>query len=135
MAALVIGSIAGPLNVAAWVAYVATLFFIYAYVMVMVGVPRYYYVHHRSEFNWFTTLVVPVVGLAGVLFVLYGTLHPFPSPPYNYFVFASLAVVIIAAVIAVWQGRRNPDQMRQAGQLFAAVDPEKEAEYFGGHAV
>lgn len=128
---LIFGTIWGPENIAAWVAYVATLLFIGAYVMVMIGLPRYYYKHRRDQFNWVSTMIVPVVGLAGVLFVLYGTVHPFPAAPYSYFIWATIVLILAMTGLGWYLEQRNPRLVDEAGQLFATEELVERDAYEG----
>jgi amino acid transporter len=122
---LILGSIYEPGELAAWAAYIATLFFIAAYALLGVGVVKYYYEQHRSEFSLWRHLAVPIVGLVGVGIVTYGNVHPTPPSPLRYFIWATLATIVVAIAIALYLERRNPTRLVNAGQLFAAATPEE----------
>jgi hypothetical protein len=68
---------------------------------------------------------VPIVGLIGVGIVTYGNVHPTPPSPLRYFIWATLATIAVAVVIALLLERRNPTRLVEAGQLFAAATPEE----------
>jgi amino acid transporter len=121
---LVLGSIYAPGDVASWAAYIATLFFIAAYLLLVVGVVKFYREQHRSEFSPVRHGLVPLAGLIGVGIVTYGNVHPTPPSPLRYFIWATLATILAAIVVAVILERRNPDRLVSAGQLFAATDPD-----------
>ncbi len=123
--ALILGSIYEPGEVAAWGAYIATLFFIAAYGLLGVGVIKYYYDQHRSEFSIWRHLIIPIAGLVGVGVVTYGNVHPTPPSPLRYFIWATLATILIASLIAIYLERRNPDRLVEAGELFASATPEE----------
>jgi amino acid transporter len=122
---LILGSIYAPSDLASWAAYIATLFFIAAYALLGVGVIKYYWEQHRSEFSITRHLVVPVAGLIGVGIVTYGNVHPTPPSPLRYFIWATLATIVVSVVVALYLERRNPRRLVEAGQLFAAATPEE----------
>lgn len=127
-ASLILGSIWGPINVASWASFLATLFFIAAYAALNVGVFRFYRRDVRDQFTLLRHVIVPIIGLIGIGVVTYGNVHPLPPSPLRYFIWTTLAVIAIAAGIAVWLERRNPALVREAGQLFAAASTEAEHE-------
>lgn len=131
---LILGSIWGPVNLASWASFLATLFFIAAYALLNVGVFRYYKRDFPDEFGVLRHVVVPVVGLIGIGVVTYGNVHPLPPSPLRYFIWTTLIVIAIATVIALWLERRNPALVREAGQLFAAAPSDAEDEDLLGHA-
>jgi amino acid transporter len=126
--ALIMGSIWGPVNLASWASFLATLFFIAAYALLNVGVFRFYQRDFPEQFGLLRHVIVPVVGLIGIGVVTYGNVHPLPPSPLRYFIWTTLAVIAIASFVAVWLERRNPALVREAGQLFAAAPSEGDDE-------
>jgi amino acid transporter len=122
---LILGSIYEPGELAAWAAYIATLFFIAAYALLGVGVVKYYYEQHRAEFSVGRHLIIPVIGLVGVGIVTYGNVHPTPPSPLRYFIWATLATIAGSVIVALYLEKRNPTRLVEAGQLFAATTPEE----------
>jgi amino acid transporter len=114
---LISGGIWGPENIAAWSSFFATLFFIGAYLMLCVGIIFYMRRHHRDEFSWLSHGVVPLIALAGIVWVLYGNVHPLPASPFRYFIWATIALAILAAIAAEVLDRVNPDIMIRAGRI------------------
>ncbi|TAN34624.1 APC family permease [bacterium] len=121
---VVMGSMFGPVNLASWFSYFATLFFIGAYILLCVGVIRFYFQKHRSEFNWFRHILVPLVALTGMAWVTYGNVVPVPAAPLSYFIPLTIAVIIASAIAAAFLERRNPQIVRTAGEIFAAATEE-----------
>lgn len=122
---LILGSIYAPGDLASWAAYIATLFFIAAYALLGLGVIKYYWEQHREEFSVTRHFVVPIVGLVGVGIVTYGNVHPTPPSPLRYFIWATLATIVVSIGVALHLERRNPRLLVEAGQLFAAATPEE----------
>jgi amino acid transporter len=122
---LILGSIYEPGELAAWAAYIATLFFIAAYGLLGVGVIKYYWEQHRPEFSLWLHGIIPVAGLVGVGIVTYGNVHPTPPSPLRWFIWATLGTIAVAGLLAFYLERRNPRLLVEAGQLFASATPEE----------
>jgi amino acid transporter len=123
---LILGSAYAPGDLASWAAYIATLFFIAAYGLLVVGVTRFYLRQYRDEFSIVRHGVIPLAGLIGVGIVTYGNVHPRPPSPLRYFIWATIAVIVIATLIAIWLENRNPRLLVEAGQLFASAAPDED---------
>lgn len=122
---LILGSHYTPGDLASWAAYIATLFFIAAYALLGIGVTKYYWEQHRSEFSLWRHVFVPVAGLVGVGIVTYGNVHPTPPSPLRWFIWATVGTLVISGLISLYLERRNPQRLVEAGQLFAAATPEE----------
>lgn len=122
---LILGSIYSPSDLASWAAYLATLFLIAAYALLGVGVVKFYREQHRDEFSLWRHVAIPIAGLVGIGIVTYGNVHPTPPSPLRYFIWATLATIVVAALVAIYLKRRNPQRLVEAGQLFAAATPEE----------
>jgi amino acid transporter len=130
-ASLVLGWIWGPENIAAWSSFFATLFFIGAYAMLCVGIFFFIRSTDADAFSWLTHAAVPGVGLAGILWVLWGNVHPLPPSPLRYFIWATVASAVVMAGVAAVLQRRNPDVMIRAGRIFADADATDEGTTHG----
>lgn len=122
---LIFGSIYSAEEAATWGSYIATLFFIVAYALLIVGVVKLYWTEYRDEFSIARHVIVPVAGIVGVGIVAYGNVHPLPPSPLRYFIWATVAVAVLAALVSIWLERRDPEKLVTAGQLFAAATPEE----------
>src|SRR4051794_719298 len=120
-----LGGIYAPGDLAPWAAYIATLFFIAAYGLLVVGVTRFYLRQYPDEFSVVRHGVIPLAGLVGVGIVTYGNVHPTPPSPLRYFIWATIAVIVAASLIAIWLEKRNPRMLVEAGQLFASAMPDE----------
>ena len=125
-AAVGFGLAYGPLTFASWVSFLATLFFIAAYIMICVGLYRYVRTKDRATFNWFLHGVLPLISLGAMVWVLYGNIHPYPPAPFRYFIYATIVVILISIAIVQWMSRRYPDAMARAGELMGDVEIEEE---------
>ncbi|MGH3224324.1 MAG: APC family permease [Streptosporangiaceae bacterium] len=117
-ASLGMGLAWGALNVASWLSFLATLFFIAAYALVSFGVMRFMWIRHRDEYSWLWHGLIPLISLVGIGWVLYGNVHPLPSSPLRYFIWTTIAVIIAMTAIAYRLERSRPEVMVKAGQIF-----------------
>ena len=109
--ALVMGSAYSPGDVAGWLGFLATLFFIISYAMLIFGLPIFIRRRYPTQFNMFEHGIVPAVAMAGVLLVTYGNVYPFPAAPLGYFVYLALLCFALAWVVARAIKARNPDRL------------------------
>ena len=123
----ILGSIYSPSDLASWAAYIATLFFIAAYALLCAGVVKYYWERHRDEFSILRHVIIPIAGLVGVGIVTYGNVHPTPPSPLRWFIWATVATIVGAILVAFYLERRNPRRLVEAGQLFSQSTPEDPA--------
>ncbi len=121
---LILGSIYTPSDLASWASYFGTLFFIAAYGLLCFGVVWFYWTRHRDEFSVVRHVLVPLTGLVGVGVVTYGNVHPTPPSPLNWFIWATIATIVVAVGVALYLQRRNPQRLVEAGQIFAQTESE-----------
>ncbi len=126
VASILFGAIYGALNFASWLSYFATLFFIAAYLLISVGLIRFMWRDHRSEFSWTRHGALPVISIAAMIWVLWGNIHPYPPAPLRWFIYATVGVLLIGVLIAHWLARNRPEAMQKAGRLLADVEAERE---------
>jgi amino acid transporter len=126
VASIVFGLIYGALNFASWLSYFATLFFIAAYLLISVGLIRFMWRDHRSEFNWAKHALLPVISIAAMIWVLWGNIHPYPPAPLRWFIYATVGVLAAATLVAQWLAKNRPAAMERAGMLLGDVETERE---------
>ncbi len=126
VASILFGAIYGALNFASWLSYFATLFFIAAYLLISVGLIRFMWRDHRSEFSWAKHAVLPVISIAAMIWVLWGNIHPYPPAPLRWFIYATIGVLLIGVGVAHWLARNRPEAMQKAGLLMADIEAERE---------
>jgi amino acid transporter len=116
---LILGSAYSPESVAGWAGFLATLFFIICYAMLIFGLPIFIRRRFPSEFRALEHGVVPAVAMAGIVLVAYGNVYPFPAAPLGYFIYAALLVVVAAWIIARTLQARNPDRLGKIAKTLA----------------
>jgi amino acid transporter len=131
VASVAFGAAYGALTFASWLSYFATLFFIAAYLLISVGLPRFVWRDYRPEFSWVKHAALPVVSIAAMIWVLWGNIHPYPPAPLRWFIYATIGVLLISALIAQRLARTRPEAMQRAGMLLADVETEAEGALAG----
>jgi amino acid transporter len=126
VASIMFGVIYGALNFASWLSYFATLFFIAAYLLISVGLIRFMWRDHRSEFSWARHAALPVISIVAMIWVLWGNIHPYPPAPLRWFIYATVGVLLASALIARWLAASRPHAMERAGLLLGDIETERE---------
>jgi amino acid transporter len=130
-ASIAFGAVYGALTFASWLSYFATLFFIAAYLLISVGLTRFIWRDYRSEFSWVKHGALPVVSIAAMIWVLWGNIHPYPPAPLRWFIYATVGILLISALIAQRLAKTRPEAMQRAGMLLADVESEHEGALAG----
>ncbi|MET2829207.1 APC family permease [Mesorhizobium shangrilense] len=114
-----LGAAYSPENVAGWTSFLATLFFIICYAMLIFGLPIFIRRRYPRDFRIVEHGVVPAVAMAGVLLVAYGNVYPFPPAPLGYFVYVAILAVVLAWAFARTIQARNPDRLGKIAKTLA----------------
>jgi amino acid transporter len=126
VASIAFGAAYGALNFASWLSYFATLFFIAAYLLISVGLMRFMWRDYRAEFSWLRHAVLPIISIVAMIWVLWGNIHPYPPAPLRWFIYATIGILAVSALVAQWLSKARPDAMRRAGILLADIEAERE---------
>jgi amino acid transporter len=129
-AALGLGFAFGPLEAFFLIATVVTAVIVLIYMAVNLACMVYYLRERRSEFNWFSHLLVPIVG---ILFFIPGWLTAMGIPVFDFISAlpypASLAGIIVGVamllgvIYLVVLSQTNPQRIRDTGRVFMEEEP------------
>lgn len=89
------------------------------YLITNLALPVYMYRYHRSEFNWFFHLVLPVVGTIAMGFPLWGLVQPGQPYPFNIYPYLSLGLLVISLIYGFILAKRDPDLVHRIGSYVA----------------
>ena len=89
------------------------------YLVSNIALPVYYAREHRDQFSWLRHLVLPILGVIAIGFPLWGLVQPGQTPPFNYFPWISLAIIVVALVYAFILTRRDPTLGDRVGSIVA----------------
>lgn len=89
------------------------------YLVSNIALPVYYLRNHREQFSVLRHLILPILGVIAIGFPLYGLVQPGQTPPFNYFPWISLAIIVVALVYAFILTRRDPSLGDRVGSIVA----------------
>jgi amino acid transporter len=98
------------------------------YTVANYSVFRLYWKEHRSEFNVFLHVIVPIVGTVGLLWFGYKSVVPLPPSPNSWAVPLTVGWFVIGLVIVLWLRARGRERElhQKAGLAFDETAPVKE---------
>jgi len=108
----------GPLNAYAFLGSFLGLGIIVIYILMNVGVTRYFWVKHRNEFSLVRHGILPTVGSLLMLLPIYGQLVPVPDWPYRLVPYLLVAWIIIGIGYFQVLRRRNPEVIDGMGAVW-----------------
>jgi amino acid transporter len=113
-----LGAYLGPLNAYAFLGSILGVGIIIIYILMNIGLIRYFWRNHRSEFSAFRHGVLPVLGSFLMLLPIYGQLWPVPGWPYRLVPYLLLAWVIIGIIYFQILRRRDPQLVDAMGRVW-----------------
>jgi amino acid transporter len=96
-----------------------TILVLVVYFLANLALPFYYRKYRPAEFNVIKHVVLPVLGMAAIAVPVYYLVKPGQPQPYNWFPYAALAIVVIAAIYGAVLNRRDPALGERAGSIVA----------------
>ncbi len=96
-----------------------TILVLVVYAMSNVALPFYYKKHHPELFSILRHAVLPAIGVVFIAVPLYYLAKPGQSTPYDWFPWAALAFIVVAAVYSVYLVSRDPAIGDRVGSIVA----------------
>jgi amino acid transporter len=96
-----------------------TILVLVVYAMSNVALPFYYKKHHPELYNTFRHAILPAIGVVFIAVPLYYLAKPGQSTPYDWFPWAALAFIVLAAIYAVYLVSRDPGIGDRVGSIVA----------------
>jgi amino acid transporter len=118
----VIGGTTGsmdPINFFVESSTMGTILILVVYFLSNLALPFYYRKFRPQEFNVLKHLILPVLGLIAIAVPVYYLSKPGQAAPYDWFPYASLAIVIVSVIYAFILNRRDPTLGDRAGSIVA----------------
>lgn len=101
------------------IATLGTILIALTYLVSNIALPVYYRRYHRESFSLLKHLILPILGVFAIGFPLWGLIAPGQTPPFNYFPWISLVIVVIAFIYAFILSRRDPTLGDRVGSIVA----------------
>jgi amino acid transporter len=96
-----------------------TILVLVVYLLANVALPFYYHRYRPQEFSAVKHAILPALGAVSIAVPLYYLAKPGQPTPYNWFPYAALAVVVVAAVYAFILNSRDSALAGRVGSLVA----------------
>ncbi len=96
-----------------------TIVILFVYLLTTFALPVFMWRHHRHRFSPLRHIVVPVIGAATLIVPFVELFKPGQPAPYDWFPYAGLGTLAVAALIAYLTIRRNPSAGSGEGTAFA----------------
>jgi amino acid transporter len=96
-----------------------TILILVVYFLSNLALPFYYRKFRPAEFSVIKHAVLPVLGMIAIAVPVYYLCKPGQDPPYSWFPYAALVIVIIAVIYAAVLSRRDPGLGERAGSIIA----------------
>jgi amino acid transporter len=113
-----LGLAMGPLNAYAFMGSILGLGIIVIYIVMNIGLTRYFWVKHRSEFSLLRHGILPTIGSLLMLLPIYGQLVPVPPWPYRLVPYLLVAWLIIGVGYFLVLRRRDPRVIDAMGAVW-----------------
>jgi amino acid transporter len=108
----------GPLGVYSFTGSLLGLGMVVLYILMNIGIIRYFRRHHPGEFSLLKHGVLPVAGSLLMLLPIYGLLWPVPAWPYNLVPYLLLAWTLVGILYFVWIRRNRPSLVAAMGRVW-----------------
>jgi amino acid transporter len=96
-----------------------TILVLVVYLLANLALPFYYRRYRPQEFHLVKHLILPMLGALAILVPLYYLAKPGQPQPYDWFPYAALIVVVLAAILAYVLNRRDPGLAGRVGSIVA----------------
>jgi amino acid transporter len=115
----------GPVNTFGFLGTMITVGLIFVYGAGMVAVPVFYRREHPDEINLWLTYVLPIIGIALMVPILYVSLVPPPAFPLNLPPYVDIAWFLIGLGVLAYLSRTRPRELEAgASAIFEDVPAE-----------
>jgi amino acid transporter len=118
VAVLLVGLLLRPKDILGFLGTIATLAVIILYSMANLALTSYIRREHPGDFSVWRHAVVPWIGTFALLPVLFVTVYPVPSWPYNITPYLFLLALIFGFGYMWWREARNPGVLRRGATMF-----------------
>jgi amino acid transporter len=108
-----------PINFFVESSTMGTILVLVVYFLSNLALPFYYRKFRPQEFNVVKHVVLPVLGMVAIAVPVYYLCKPGQEAPYNWFPYAALIIVVLAAIYAYILNRRDPSLADRAGSIVA----------------
>jgi amino acid transporter len=113
-----LGALITPLGVYGFLGSLLALGIVILYIMMNIGLGRYYRRNFPEEYSAFRHVVLPAIGSVLMLLPIYGLLWPIPDWPYNLVPYILLIWVVGGAAYFLYLRRNHPERIEAMGRVW-----------------
>jgi amino acid transporter len=117
VAILLVGLLLAPDDIFGFLGTITTLAVIILYVMANLALTAYIRREHPGDYNVWRHGVLPWIGTLALLPVLFVTVYPVPSWPFNLTPYIFIAALIVGFGYMVWRESRHPGVLRRGATV------------------
>jgi L-asparagine transporter-like permease len=128
VAILLVGLLLQPADIFGFLGTITTLAVIILYVMANLALTAYIRREHPGDYNVWRHGVLPWIGTLALLPVLFVTVYPVPSWPYNITPYVFIVALIAGFGYMQWREARNPGALRRGATVLVGARRDDEGE-------
>jgi L-asparagine transporter-like permease len=128
VAVLLVGLLLRPADIFGFLGTIATLAVIILYSMANMALTSYIRRELPDDFRVWRHAVIPWIGTLALLPVLFVTVYPVPSWPYNITPYLFIAALIVGFVYMHWRESRNPGALLRGATMLVGRRRDVEGE-------
>ena len=128
VAMLLVGVLLEPVDILGFLGTIATLAVIILYALANLALTSYFRREHPNDFSVWRHAVVPWIGTLALLPVLFVTIYPVPSWPYNITPYLFVVALIMGFGYMRWQEKRNPGVLRRGATMLVGRRTDAEGD-------
>jgi amino acid transporter len=117
VAILMVGTLLAPGVIFGFLGTITTLAVIVLYIMANLALTAYIRREHPGDFSVWRHGVLPWIGTLALLPVLWVTVYPVPSWPYNITPYLFIAALVVGFGYMQWRERRNPGALKRGATM------------------
>ena len=99
-----------------------TIPIVVVYLAANLALPVYYRKNHPDQFSVLLHLILPVLGVAAIVFPLYELVKPGQPHPFDLYPYISLAIIVVAVAYALILNARDRTLATRIGSIVADAD-------------
>jgi len=127
-AVLAVGLLLGPAYIFGFIGTISALAVIVLYVMEHLALTSYMRREHQERYSLWLHLVIPWTGTLSLLPVLFVTVYPVPSQPYNFAPYLFVLGLLLGVPYMRWLEARDPGALQRGARMLLGDRASAEGE-------
>jgi amino acid transporter len=128
IAILLVGLLLQPADIFGFLGTITTLSVIVLYIMANIALTAYILREQRDDYSVWRHLILPAVGTIALLPVLWTTVLPVPSWPYNLTPYIFLGGLLVGFVYMLWRERTTPGALKRGATMLVGHSTDEQGD-------